>query len=269
VWTPGEHLVIDWGVIAGVHVFCAVLAWSRWRFVRLAADEKQATTRALLAECFEQLGGVPKVVLADRMGCVKGGVVANHVVPTADYVRFASHYRFWPDFCQAADSESKGIVEALVGYGRDDFFVPLLLERQQLVAGGERAAAARVLADLAGSNEHARAWCEEVNAAVHSQICAVPTERLQVEAELLAPYVVAAPVDRAGADDAEGPRSASARPATPCRQHCAGPGGRRGRRASSAHCRPGHGGGEDVADFVAGLGSGGPEPVVGANWTSR
>ena len=45
VWSPGEHLVIDWGVIAGVHVFCAVLAWSRVRFVRFAADEKAATCR--------------------------------------------------------------------------------------------------------------------------------------------------------------------------------------------------------------------------------
>lgn len=68
VWSPGEHLVIDWGVVAGVHVFCAVLAWSRVRFVRFAADEKAATTFAMLAECFEQLGGVPGVVLADRMG---------------------------------------------------------------------------------------------------------------------------------------------------------------------------------------------------------
>ena len=37
VWTPGEVLAIDWGteVLAGrrVHVFCAVLAWSRFRFV--------------------------------------------------------------------------------------------------------------------------------------------------------------------------------------------------------------------------------------------
>ena len=32
VWSPGEHLVIDWGVLAGLHVFCAVLAWSRFRF---------------------------------------------------------------------------------------------------------------------------------------------------------------------------------------------------------------------------------------------
>jgi transposase len=63
-----------------------VLAWSRVRFVRFAADEKAATTMALIAECFEVLGGVPKTVLADRMGCLKAGVVANVVVPTADYV---------------------------------------------------------------------------------------------------------------------------------------------------------------------------------------
>ncbi len=36
---PGEHLVIDWGVIDGLHVFCAVLAWSRVRFVRFAERE--------------------------------------------------------------------------------------------------------------------------------------------------------------------------------------------------------------------------------------
>lgn len=183
VWSPGEHLVIDWGVIAGVHVFCAVLAWSRFRFVRLAADEKAATTLAFLAECFELLGGVPKVVLADRMGCLKGGVVANRVVPTADYVRFASYYRFRPDFCEGGDPESKGIVEALVGYGKDDFLTPLLLDHGGLAAGG----AARVLVDLAGANERAAGWCAEVNGAVHSEIAAVPTDRLTVERELLAP----------------------------------------------------------------------------------
>ena len=32
-----EHLVIDWGAESGLHVFCAVLAWSRFRFVRFAA----------------------------------------------------------------------------------------------------------------------------------------------------------------------------------------------------------------------------------------
>jgi Integrase core domain/IstB-like ATP binding protein len=108
VWSPGEHLVIDWGVLAGLHVFCAVLAWSRFRFVRFARDERAATTLALLAECFEVLGGVPGKVLADRMGCLKGSVVANVVVPTGQYVRFAGHHGFRPDFRQAADPESNG-----------------------------------------------------------------------------------------------------------------------------------------------------------------
>jgi len=85
-------LIIDWGVQDGLHVFCAVLAWSRVRLVRFADNERSDTTLLFLAECFEVLGGVPKVVLADRMGCLKSGVVANVVVPTADYVRFASHY---------------------------------------------------------------------------------------------------------------------------------------------------------------------------------
>ena len=37
------------------------------------------STMAMLAECFETIGGAPAKVLADRMGCLKGGVVANVV----------------------------------------------------------------------------------------------------------------------------------------------------------------------------------------------
>jgi transposase len=175
VWAPGETLVIDWGTLSGVHVFCAVLAWSRFRFVRFAADVKAATTLRLLAECFEVLGGVPKVVLADRMGCLKGGVVANVVVPAPDYVRFAAHYRFRPDFCEAADPESKGIVENLVGYAKADLMVPLELDRAQ--GSGP--------VDLAATNAAAETWCAEINATQHSEICAVPAERLATERALL------------------------------------------------------------------------------------
>jgi transposase len=169
VWSPGEMLVIDWGSLGGLHVFCAVLAWSRVRFVRFAGDERAETTMTMLAECFAQLGGIPKVVLADRMGCLKGGVVANVVVPTPAYVRFASHYRFRPDFCEANDPESKGIVENLVGYAKRDLLVPQV-----------------PFTDLAAANEAARVWCAEVNAVVHSEIAAIPAERLAGEVELLA-----------------------------------------------------------------------------------
>ena len=86
---PGEHLVFDWGEQDGIHVFCAVLAWSRWRFVRFARRQDRATTLALLAACSELLGGVPGVLLTDRMGCLKGAVVAGVMVPAPDYVAFA------------------------------------------------------------------------------------------------------------------------------------------------------------------------------------
>jgi hypothetical protein len=170
VWVPGETLIIDWGVQDGLHVFCAVAGWSRFRFVRFAADEKAATTFAMLAECFEVLGGVPKVVLADRMGCLKGGVVADVVVPTPDYVRFATHYGFRPDFCHGNDPESKGIVEHLVGYAKTDLMVP-----QQ------------PFGDLSAANTAAAIWCAEVNTVTHSEICAVPAERLDRERDLLGP----------------------------------------------------------------------------------
>ena len=169
VWTPGDTLVIDWGVLGGVHVFCAVLAWSRVRFVRFADNERADTTLAMLAECFEVLGGVPKIVLADRMGCLKAGVVANLVVPTADYVRFATHYGFRPDFCHANDPESKGIVENLVGYAKRDLMIPAEFDATQLSA----------------ANTAAAAWCAEVNTVTHSEICAVPAERLEQERQLL------------------------------------------------------------------------------------
>jgi transposase len=168
VWAPGEVLAIDWGSIGALHVFCAVLAWSRFRFVRFASDEKASTTLALLAECFEELGGIPRVVLADRMACLKGGVVANRVVPAPEYVRFAAHYGFRPDWCEAADPQSKGIVENLVGYAKRDLMVP------QAPFGG-----------IPAANEAAAGWCAEVNAAVHSEIQAVPAERLAAERELL------------------------------------------------------------------------------------
>jgi len=169
VWAPGDMLVVDWGEIGPLSVFCAVLAWSRWRFVFFADNQRAGTTLTALAACFEALDGVPKTVLTDRMGCLKGGTVAGIVVPTADYVRFATHNGFRPDFCGGADPESKGLVENLVGYVKSDLMIP-----EELSVG-----------DLAVANAKGRAWCVEVNAQVHSEICAVPAERLVEERPLL------------------------------------------------------------------------------------
>ncbi len=178
---PGEHLVIDWTTEAGWQVFCAVLPWSRWRFVRFARDQRAITTMGLLAQCFEAAGGVPHVVVADRMGCLRGSVVANVVVPTPDYVRFATHFGFRPDFCEAADPESKGVVEALVRYAQVDLVVP---------AGD--------FDDEEAANAAARGWCDEVNGRLHCEIAAVPADRLQAERAVLRPLPSLRPPLRRG-----------------------------------------------------------------------
>ena len=115
VCVPGEHLVFDWGQEGEVHIFCAVLAFSRYRFVRFATNERRETTLALLAECLEEIGGVPAVLLTDRMGCLRAATVAGLVVPHPDYLRFATHYGFRPDFCEAAWSGEQGHGRALGG----------------------------------------------------------------------------------------------------------------------------------------------------------
>jgi hypothetical protein len=168
IWSPGDTVVFDWGEIGPLFVFCAVVAWSRFRFVYFTDNLGAEATMEALALCFETIGGVPNKALTDRMGCLKGGTVAGLVIPTPAYVRFATHYGFRPDFCEGADPESKGLVENLVGYVKSDLMIPEQLS----------------VADLAGANAKGIAWCAEVNAAVHSEICAVPAERLAVEAEL-------------------------------------------------------------------------------------
>ena len=83
--------------------------------------------------------------------------------------------------------------------------------------------------DLAAANAAAAAWCAEVNGAVHSEICAVPAERLVTERELLAPL----PSLRASIGQAWSPARStgcpacgSARPATRCPARLIGTAGR-------------------------------------------
>jgi len=178
---PGEFLVIDYGTWDGWKFFCAVLAWSRMRFVRFTRDERQPATLAVLAECFETLGGVPAVVLSDRLSCLRGPIVADRVVAHPNYVRFATHYGFRPDWCEAADPESKGVVEHLVGYAETDLVVPGCDDWTSLTA----------------ANIAAAGWCDEVNAKVHSEIAAVPAARLAEEVAVLRPLPsLRAQVDR-------------------------------------------------------------------------
>ncbi len=82
-------------------------------------------------------------------------------------MRFAAHYGSRPDFCEGADTESKGLFENLVGYVKSDLMVAEELS----------------VADLPTANGQRLRWCNEVNAILHSEICPIPFERLEKERE--------------------------------------------------------------------------------------
>jgi len=175
---PGDVLVVDWGHVGKVataagprplSVFCAVLGWSRYRFVVFTTSQKFPALAGALAACFEHLGGVPARVLFDNAKTVTTGFVAGQSVLNLDLVRLAAHYPFTPVTAAAADPETKGKVEALVRYVKSDC-VP--------VEG---------FASVDAANRWALAWMEEANRAVHPETAAIPMERLEEERVLLRP----------------------------------------------------------------------------------
>lgn len=126
---PGDVLVVDWGHVGTVHTaagtrklycFCAVLGWSRYRFVRFTTSQQFAVLADCLAACFEHLGGVPARVMFDNPRTVTTALVAGQSVFNPELVKLAAHYPFSPVTAAAADPESKGKVEALVRYVKSD-----------------------------------------------------------------------------------------------------------------------------------------------------
>jgi transposase len=83
VSAPGEFLIVDWGDVGSVTTaagerkllcFCAVLGWSRWKYVRFFTAQRFPVLAQGLAGCFESLRGVPSNVLFDNPKTVTVGL---------------------------------------------------------------------------------------------------------------------------------------------------------------------------------------------------
>ena len=59
IWTPGDMLVFD-GVIGPLFVFCAVMAWSRVRFVYFADNLGADSTMTALAAASNTSAAFPR-----------------------------------------------------------------------------------------------------------------------------------------------------------------------------------------------------------------
>lgn len=122
---PGSWLQYDFGdgpLVAGrrTWLFCAWLAWSRYRVVLPILDKTIATVIACLDVTFRLLGGAPTNVLTDNEKTVTIDRVAGIAVLNPTMAKAALHYAVAVRACEPADPESKGGSEATVKIAKAD-----------------------------------------------------------------------------------------------------------------------------------------------------
>jgi transposase len=125
VTEPGMWLQYDFGDgprIEGVKtvLFCAWLAWSRFRVVLALRDKTAPSVFAALDVTLRRLGGAPTYVLTDNEKTVTVAHVAGIPVRNLQVVGFARHYGVTVHTCEPADPASKGGSESTVKLAKAD-----------------------------------------------------------------------------------------------------------------------------------------------------
>ena len=122
---PGLWLQFDYGdgpVIDGrkTVLFCAWLAWSRYRVILPLSDRTLPSVIAALDRCLRLLGGAPTYLLTDNEKTVTDRHIAQIPVRNPQIVSAALYYGVSLRTCLPADPESKGGSEATVRVAKAD-----------------------------------------------------------------------------------------------------------------------------------------------------
>ncbi|MFQ6331598.1 IS21 family transposase (plasmid) [Nocardia sp. CWNU-33] len=185
---PGLWLQWDWGhgpVVGGrqTQLWCAWLAWSRFRVVIPVMDKTLPTVVACLDATLRSIGGVPTYALTDNETTVSVDHVANIAVRHPEIVEVRRHYGMTIRTCVPADPQTKGGSEATVRIAKADLVPTATNLLDQYRTFGELEAACR-------------AFCDEVNDREHRETQRRPVEALAEERTRLhplpsAPFTVA------------------------------------------------------------------------------
>ena len=122
---PGAWLQYDFGdgpTIDGMGVilFCAWLAWSRFRVIIPISDRSLPSVIAALDRTFRLCGGAPTYVLTDNEKTVTDRHIAGIAVRNQTAVDVSRYYGVTVATCVPADPESKGGSEATVRVAKAD-----------------------------------------------------------------------------------------------------------------------------------------------------
>jgi transposase len=122
---PGLWLQFDYGdgpLVAGSKavLFCAWLAWSRFRVVVPLRDKTLASVVIGLDRTLRMVGAVPSYALTDNEKTVTVEHVCGIAVRNPTIVEVSRHYGLTIQTCEPADPESKGGSEATVKIAKAD-----------------------------------------------------------------------------------------------------------------------------------------------------
>lgn len=125
VTEPGMWLQYDFGtgpVISGVKVvlFCAWLAWSRFRVIIPLGDRSLPSVIAALDQTFRLIGGVPTYLLTDNEKTVTDYHLCGIAVRNETAVDVSRYYGVSIVTCVPFDPESKGGSESSVKLAKAD-----------------------------------------------------------------------------------------------------------------------------------------------------
>lgn len=156
---PGQQAQLDWGiceyeddkgVLRKLPVFVMILGHSRSTYIEFTRRCDIHSFLRCLAHAIEYFGGVPKIVLTDRMKTVILGTNDDRSpIWHPAFLDFALSVGLTPKVCRARRPQTKGKVERAVRFVKENFWV------------------ARRFTDLADLNRQALAWCHEIDQRIH------------------------------------------------------------------------------------------------------
>lgn len=169
---PGKQAQMDWGICHYVDdmghehkvpAFIMILGNSRMKYVEFTKRCDLFSLQRCILDAFEYFEGVPETILTDNMKTVILGRESGKPVWHPGFLDFANDIGFVPKVCKVRKPQTKGKVERLVHYVKDNFMP------------------GRVFSDIHDLNRQAISWCDKVNAKISSSTGYTPIELLSDE----------------------------------------------------------------------------------------
>lgn len=176
---PGKQMQVDWGQMRGgkkpIHAFVCVLGFSRAMFVVLTDNMRYETLEACHRQAFDYFQGVTEQVWYDNMKTVvlqRDAYGEGKHRFNMSFYQFAKEMKFIPKLCKPYRPQTKGKVERMVRYVRDNFYNPL----------STKLSSVGLVLDCETANKSVINWLDDVaNQRIHDTTDKKPADQLKIE----------------------------------------------------------------------------------------